>query len=280
MRDEKTSCVSAEQMQEYIENGFFIVRRLVAPEPLRELAEHLDRAALGKLSPGIFVQVEPEVQKSGAATGHPLDRVRKVAHLAKNDPFFRSFVSQDRILGLMRGILGANIRYFGDEAQLKPPFLGSAHPWHQDAPYFHPEPFPCATVWIAVDPATRENGCMEVIPGGHKKGILPRRTGQAWFEDGELDISQAVPACLEPGDALVFHVLLPHGSGPNRTSLRRRSMIARYVNVDALSASQAHVVIKNGGLEKASALHPIFRDDFALELKETRSLSDLRPSVS
>src|SRR5438552_1684489 len=159
MKTRQEDGLTARQKQEYEQNGFFIVPNLVPAPLLQELADRLDQAALGKLNSAIGVQVEPALLKSGEATDHPLHRVRKVWYLANNDPFFRDFVSQDRIVEMMRQLLGPNLRYFGDEAQLKPPFQGSAHAWHQDAPYFHPEPFDFASLWIAVDRATEENGC-------------------------------------------------------------------------------------------------------------------------
>ena len=160
----------------------------------------------------------------------------------------------------MRDILGDNLRFFGDEAQLKPAFYGSAHAWHQDAPYFFLTPLPVATVWIAVDEATPENGCLQVVPGLHRQGILKHPSpNQPWFDVGEFDSTDAVPVVLNAGDALFFHLCLPHGSDPNKSSNRRRSLILRYINVDRITPDMIPLVERHGCLSKAFDSHPIFR---------------------
>ena len=235
--------ITRRQKRDYVENGFFIVRSLIPADQLNAISERLNMAALGQLDARITIQIEPVVQKDDIWADDPLDRIRKVSGVARYDPFFRALARDKNIVELMRGVLGNNIRFFGDECQLKPARYGSAHAWHQDAPYFHHDPMPVATLWIAVDDATRENGCIEVVPGLHKQGIIERRNAdQSWFEEEELDTSQAVYATLKAGDALVFDILLPHGSGPNQTPARRRSVIYRYANADDLTPEMEAIV--------------------------------------
>ncbi len=241
--------ITSRQKQEYDENGFFIARNFIPPDQLNAISERLNMAALGKLDARIAIQVEPEVQKDNLQAGDPLDRIRKVSGVARHDPFFKALAADENMVELMQGVLGDNIRFFGDECQLKPAHYGSAHAWHQDAPYFHHDLMPIATLWIAIDDATRENGCIEVVPGSHKQGIIERRNrDQAWFEEGEFDTGNAVHATLKAGDALVFDILLPHGSGPNKTPSRRRSVIYRYTNVDDLTPEMEEIVKRRGNL--------------------------------
>jgi ectoine hydroxylase-related dioxygenase (phytanoyl-CoA dioxygenase family) len=243
---------------QYRADGFRIVRKLFDADEIAGLGAQLNRAARGELSPEIAIQVEPEL--AGSAERDPLLRVRKVAGLARNDPYFKAFVGQTKITRLVTAILGDDIRYLGDEAQLKPPRNGSAHPWHQDAPYFHREPMSFATIWISIDAASRANGCLEVLPGRHLT-LLPRRSNsKAWVEDGEWDTSASLAVELSPGDALIFHALLPHGSGPNRTDLQRRSLIARYVNVAGISPEHAKIVQRHGALSSDPSQVEIFRN--------------------
>ena len=251
--------VTQAEQEAYRAQGFFVARNLVTPPLLMALAQRLDAAARGELNEGIHRQVEPGVKDRGEPTGDPIDHIRKVQRLAGNDPFFNRFVTHPRLLSLIHGLYGANIRYFGDEAQLKPARVGSAPPWPQDAPYFHSEPMDVATVWIAVDDATRENGCIEVIPGAHRQGVLPRPdSGKAWFEEGEFDVSDAVHAEVSAGDAIIFDLQLPHGSGPNHSNTRRRSMICRYVNLDTVKPHQLQVIETHGVLSDDPKAHPIF----------------------
>ncbi len=248
------------QIRDYHTDGFTIVEGLISPRLLKGIAEHLDRAALGQLDSGIAVQVEPEVQRLDIRPENPLNRIRKVSRVVRHDSFFRSVATCEPILSCMQDILGDNLRFFGDEAQLKPAFYGSAHAWHQDAPYFYSIPLPVATVWIAVDEATPENGCLQVVPGLHRQGILKRpNSDQPWFDEGEFDSTDAVPVVLNAGDALFFHLCLPHGSGPNTSSNRRRSLIYRYINVDRITTDMIPLVNRHGCLSNAPDSHPIFR---------------------
>ena len=237
--------LTSDQIMDYHTDGFTIVKGLIPPGFLKEIADHLDRAALGQLDSGIAVQVEPEVQRLDIRPDNPLNRIRKVSRVVRHDSFFRSVATCEPILSCMRDILGDNLRFFGDEAQLKPAVYGSAHAWHQDAPYFYSIPLPVATVWIAVDEATPENGCLQVVPGLHRQGILKR--------------TDAVPVVLNAGDALFFHLCLPHGSGPNTSSNRRRSLIYRYINVDRITTDMIPLVNRHGCLSNAPDSHSIFR---------------------
>lgn len=249
LRKENQMKITPQQKQEYDENGFFIARNLIPPRQLNAISERLNMAALGKLDPNIVVQVEPEVQKNNIQADDPLDRIRKVKEVVRYDPFFKALAADGNILELMHGVLGDNIRFFDDECQLKPAHYGFAHLWHQDAPYFHHRPMPVATLWIAVDDATRENGCVEVVPGLHRQGIIQRRNAdKPWFEAEEFDTSNAVHAVLKAGDAIVFDLLLPHGSGPNKTPNRRRAVIYRYANVGTLTPEVVEIVERQGGL--------------------------------
>ncbi len=106
---------------------------------------------------------------------------------------------------------------------------------HQDNFYLKVEPGTCIAAWVALDPADRENGGLEVVPGTHRMDVFCP-------EEADTSVSftrdyvpvpeglEAVPVDLEPGDVLFFNGQLVHGSQPNRTTDRfRRSFICHYV---------------------------------------------------
>jgi phytanoyl-CoA hydroxylase len=71
-----------------------------------------------------------------------------------------------RLVPLLDQLLGPEARMIQDIALLKPPFLGSEKPWHQDAAYFDWAPLEGVLgVWLALDPATVDDGCVQIIPG-------------------------------------------------------------------------------------------------------------------
>ncbi|KAI9005750.1 phytanoyl-CoA dioxygenase, peroxisomal isoform b [Hyaloraphidium curvatum] len=124
----------------------------------------------------------------------------------------------------------------------KPPDAGvtGRHPLHQDLIYF-PVFGPTIGVWTAINPATRENGCLSFIPGTHKLGLLrhdvpPWEDKNAGFH-GVVGISPEnlplVYAELQPGDTVFFHPFMIHGSGKNRTQKFRKSLTGHYMSTDS-----------------------------------------------
>jgi len=90
------------------------------------------------------------------------------------------------------------------------------------------------TVWIALDEATPENGCMNVVPGAHKDGIMGHEAAaydtDIVIADREFTREDAVALPMEPGDALFQHCLLPHFTAPNTTDRWRRALIMSYMD--------------------------------------------------
>jgi ectoine hydroxylase-related dioxygenase (phytanoyl-CoA dioxygenase family) len=117
-----------------------------------------------------------------------------------------------------------------DMALLKPPFRGSEKPWHQDTAYFDWTPLGgILGTWIALDEATVENGCMQVIPGSHLDGPAPHfHVRDCQIADQRVRVERAVAIPLKPGGILFFSGLLHHGTPPNTTSLRRRGLQYHY----------------------------------------------------
>ena len=111
-------------------------------------------------------------------------------------------------------------------ALCKPPRIGVDKPWHQDAAYFGYEPYGHGVgVWIALDEAAVDNGCMFVLSGHHKLG--PRKhvhLTDCEIEPGRVDVSQATPIEMKPGGLLLFSPMLPHYTPPNRSDQRRRAL--------------------------------------------------------
>ena len=71
-------------------------------------------------------------------------------------------------------LMGRGRAMLQEMALVKPPRIRREKPWHQDAAYFRgSDPSLMFGVWIALDPATTENGCMELIPGSHRAGPVP-----------------------------------------------------------------------------------------------------------
>lgn len=105
----------------------------------------------------------------------------------------------------------------------KQPNIGGEVVWHQDATFLYTEPSSVVGFWFALEDATRENGCLEVLTGAHLQGLKRRflREGDALrFEElDDHDWEQQTSTFLEvpAGTLVVLHGLLPHRSAPNRS---------------------------------------------------------------
>jgi phytanoyl-CoA hydroxylase len=87
-------------------------------------------------------------------------------------------------------------------------------------------------VWIALDAATKDNGCMEVVPGSHHGGAAPHvhdnDLSRCAIAEAAVRRDRAVALEMGPGDGLIFHALLHHFTGPNRSNRHRRAIQFHY----------------------------------------------------
>ncbi|ANE48515.1 phytanoyl-CoA dioxygenase [Paenibacillus swuensis] len=113
---------------------------------------------------------------------------------------------------------------------------------HQDYYYIKNDPMTMIAAWVAMeDLVDEENGCLWVIPGTHKLGLLPHGAvknldeHESWTKETEgVDVSNQIPVVMEKGDILFFHELVIHSSNKNRSLNRwRRSYVCHYIREDA-----------------------------------------------
>lgn len=168
-------------------------------------------------------------------------RVRKLMWFVDEHPHLQRLArAHARVQVFAEQLLGEAATLFQDMALVKPPRIGSEKPWHQDNAYFSVAPLRAVCgVWIALDEATPENGCMHMMRGGHKLGalrhhhtfdceIVSDRVSQARGQGLEV-----VPVPLRPGGALFFAGMVPHQTPPNASDQRRRALQFHYRTVSS-----------------------------------------------
>ena len=217
--------LTADQLAQFHRDGYLAFPEILTPREVEEARQAL--ATLIRQYPRgrLLVQFEP-----GVPTRDELS-VRKLMRFCEVNPFLDGLAHRHpKIRGVVESILGADPILFQDMALIKPPFIGSEKPWHQDNAYFAVTPLASVLgVWIALDPATVANGCMHVLPGEHRHG--PRKhhhTFDCEIMPGRINPKQAVPVELPAGGALVFAGMLPHQTPANRSSDRRRALQFHY----------------------------------------------------
>ena len=157
-------------------------------------------------------------------------KFRKLHGYHREHQTFVDLTRHPRVAGFLAQLIGEEAVLKTEMALSKPPFIGSEKPWHQDNAYFNWLPLEkVATAWLALDDATIENGCMHVLPGGHKLGALKHHhTIDCEILPDRIDRSQAVPVPLKAGGAMFFSAMLPHQTPPNSTAERRRALQFQY----------------------------------------------------
>lgn len=146
-------------------------------------------------------------------------------------------VTNEVLLNAVEGILGDDILVDGTLVFYKPPQDSSYVSWHQDSVYSDWHLTPSTSAWIALTASQRANGCMRVIPGSQKEGLLRHdnvqdapnllRRGERIAAD--VDESRAVDVLLQPGEMSLHHATVIHGSNPNTSDEPRIGFIVRFV---------------------------------------------------
>ena len=157
----------------------------------------------------------------------------------RHDDRLAALADDPAVLAVVATLLGDRPILFQDMALLKPPGGGREKPWHQDNAYFHLVPgTPIVGVWIALDEATLDNGCMRVIPGSHREGPVRHAfLRDLQICDGEVPVERGVGVPLPAGGLMFFDGLLQHGTPANLSGSRRRAVQFHYTVDGAVKTS-------------------------------------------
>ena len=153
------------------------------------------------------------------------------------DPALFEWLFADEVLDMVEPLIGPDIALFSSHFICKPKGNGKRVPWHEDSSYWKGmiEPMEVVTVWLAIDPATEENGCMKIVPRtfkGNSETVpvdLATNVFNTEIKRHEFDASKAVPCILEPNHASLHDGRLIHGSEPNLSTKRRCGYTMRYM---------------------------------------------------
>jgi phytanoyl-CoA hydroxylase len=185
---------------------------------------------------------EPMTGGDPAAARPAAGRVRKLGFSVLLAAETGLPVGEPTMLGIVRHLLDCReVELYQAMALLKPPAGGREKPWHQDHAYFDlPLGTPVVGVWIAIDAATLDNGCMHLLDGGHQAGPRPHFAIRDWqLCDADMLGVGSVAVPLAPGGALFFDGLLPHGTPTNHSEHRRRAVQLHFCPAGSRRVSKA-----------------------------------------
>ena len=161
----------------------------------------------------------------------------KNAEGVRGSQAFLELAMDPDLVELVADVIGQDIILWGCQVFCKPGGDGLETPWHQDGHYWPIRPLATCTIWLALDPSTRANGCLRVIPRSHAGRNLfnhmrEDRTDVVLtqkIDDPAFDEARAVDIELEPGQMSLHDVYMIHGANPNRSPQRRAGVAIRYM---------------------------------------------------
>jgi len=169
-------------------------------------------------------------------------RINQKPHLLF--PWLNQLIRHPRILDAVEDVLGPDLLCWSAQFFTKNGGDPSYVSWHQDATYWGLSSPDVVTAWVAFTPSTVQSGCMKVVPGTQHQQMAHTDTfaetnllsrGQEIAV--QVDEADAVDVVLKPGEMSLHHVLICHGSEPNRADHRRVGFAIRYVSANVYQTS-------------------------------------------
>lgn len=206
-------------------DGYVFIPGFFSPERIAEINSRLTQFIRDAV-PGM-----PPAHVMYEDSGDP-STLKQMQDLEKHDRYFNELMINSELTEIAatllgEAVIGKNVEYFN-----KPARIGKATPPHQDAFYFNIAPAQALTMWLALEEADQQNGCVSYVSGSHKRGMRPHgRTTTLGFSQSIIDYGteedqvnlNSFPA--QPGDLLVHHSMTIHSAASNTTETRSRKAL-------------------------------------------------------
>ena len=225
-----TVVLTQDQIDFYHREGYLVLDAITTAEEvewLRGIYDRLFEARAGRETGDQFDLGGTDEEGRPAA-------LPQILNPSKYAPELQQGLFRANALAVARQLLGPEARSGGEHAIFKPARTGAETPWHQDEAYWNPElDYESLSIWIPLQEATLENGCMQFVPGSHKQQVLahhtinydPRIHG---LEVDSADTSRAVACPIPAGGATIHHNRILHYAGPNTSAIPRRAYILMF----------------------------------------------------
>jgi len=225
-----------EQIQFYQNNGFIVIEDFLSPEEL----EHWRKAVTTAVEERAGIKIPGKDIKTGEADGinEDADYFAKVfdqlLNLWQTNGEVQKLMLDQRIGKMAAQLAGVDgIRIWHDQALIKRPWANPTA-WHLDTPFWSFSDRKAISIWVALDNATLENGCLFFIPGSHKLTGFDKITiGKNM--DGIFEIypglinTKPVAAPMRAGSCSFHNGLTIHGANANMTNGFRRAFTCSYM---------------------------------------------------
>lgn len=244
--------ISPDERESYWARGFALRERVFAASELRalrtavedvhtrvcEAALRIDAAPVERVDGKRYQQLLGSTVKWEWREGSA--EIRSMEPFLHLDPRLEGLVDDPRLVEPVAGLLGEEeLSLFTDKLNFKRPG-GAPFPWHQDSPYWA---FGCkhldrlVSLQLYLDDADEHNGCLWMIAGSHRHGVLPayqdRGTlGRLYTDMDRIPAGEQVAIAAPAGSVVFFHGDVVHGSQTNRSRASRRALVLTYQPAD------------------------------------------------
>jgi phytanoyl-CoA hydroxylase len=216
----------------YEDDGFLVVENALEPDLVAQMRDVMDRIERGFDADTLPAHLRRYISTERSRTQHQRsgqvdsDVISNVMELPLFDPIFRNLIVHPRVLDIVETLLGTSeFAFHNYKCICKMPGNNAPFAWHRDLPYLQHTSPDLITCMLCLDDMTVENGATVVCPGTHK---IPHEDVKA--TDTDIDESEIpeprVTVICPAGSAVLFHVSLIHGGGPNVSTSKRRNAIS------------------------------------------------------
>lgn len=225
-----TVVLSQEQVDFYQREGYIALDAITTPEEvewLRGIYDRLFASRAGREEGNQFDLGGTDEEGKEAV-------LPQILNPSKYAPELKEGLFRVNAFAVAKQLLGPEAEPAGEHAIFKPAHMGAETPWHQDEAYWDPAlDYTSLSIWIPLQPATVENGCMQFVPGSHLQQVVthhtinhdPRIHG---LEVDQIDTSGAVACPIPAGGATIHHNRILHYAGPNTSDIPRRALIVMF----------------------------------------------------
>ena len=228
------SALAQDQLEFWNENGYLAIENVIPRDEVEGL-----RAALDRLTAHADSLTEStdrfKLQAFGDSAGGRL--VQQIAEPHELGGEWMALARDARILDVVEALLGPDILLYYSMLMMKPARQGFRAPWHQDFAFFVHDRAALVAVQLYLDDSTLENGCIHVVPGSHRLGLLNHFRDDRFTEIVEGDTSafdaQQVALPIEAGGMALWHCMTLHSSPPNTSDRPRRAIVFEYKDPSA-----------------------------------------------
>jgi phytanoyl-CoA hydroxylase len=270
--EERKFRLTPEERAAWNKNGYFVRHGIFTKAENDLLSQVADAIALGKIPFPDHRIFQNALVRDGKVEASGIHAMHSIHQMNLYSPEFLERTRDPRLTDPVVDLIGLNILGLNNLYIWKPPKIGLGFPWHQDRWYFNRQYKTEKTVgtWTAIDASDVDNGCLYVIPGSHKDGVLDHEdlegSQQNEFKSarGAKD-EDGVAVEVPPGSVIFFDNRLLHKSTDNHSLRFRRCNVAHYISGNAERVPKKQVknirpVIWVRGDTYSEKMEPVYRD--------------------